>query len=120
MTHPAAILDGRAPPSRCEPGKPALARRPRADYRRVLQVSAAHVQLTYPFVLSWSLLKALSTGCRVIGSRTAPVEEVIRDWENGVLVDFFDVEAVAAWLLEALEADETHKVLHEKSRMGVQ
>ncbi|NMG03202.1 glycosyltransferase [Azoarcus taiwanensis] len=94
-------------------------RLPRADYRRVLQVSAAHVYLTYPFVLSWSLLEALSTGCRVIGSRTAPVEEVIRDGENGVLVDFFDVEGIAVRVLEALDARERCTAFGEDARTSV-
>lgn len=92
---------------------------PRAAYRKVLQVSAAHIYLTYPFVLSWSLLEALSTGCMVIGSRTAPVEEVIRDGENGVLVDFFDIEAVTTRILELLEGDSVNKTLHERARISV-
>lgn len=79
-----------------------LGRIPRAQYLRVLQVSAAHVYLTYPFVLSWSLLEAMACGARVIGSDTAPVNEVIRDSENGWRVGFFDVDAIANRTLESL------------------
>jgi glycosyltransferase involved in cell wall biosynthesis len=68
----------------------------------VLQLSAVHVYLTYPFVLSWSLLEALSAGCLVIASRTPPVEEVMTDRENGYLVDFFDIDGLAGRIAEAL------------------
>lgn len=75
---------------------------PYDTYRRVLQVSAVHVYLTYPFVLSWSMLEAMSSGCLVLGSRTAPVQEVIEDGINGRLVDFFDRDALVRGMLDAL------------------
>jgi glycosyltransferase involved in cell wall biosynthesis len=75
---------------------------PYQQYLTVLQISTAHVYLTYPFVLSWSLLEAMSAGCLVISSRTPPVEEVTRDGQNVRLVDFFDVEGLAEKIATAL------------------
>ena len=76
---------------------------PRDQYRAVLLASAVHVYLTVPFVLSWSLIEALSAGCLVVASDTAPVREVLRDRDNGMLVDFFDTTRLAERICDALE-----------------
>ncbi|MCG2583629.1 glycosyltransferase [Massilia sp. TS11] len=64
-------------------------------YLAVLQLSRVHVHLSYPFVLSWSLLEAMSCGCAVVASDTAPVRECIAAGEQGLLVDFFDYAGLA-------------------------
>ncbi len=69
---------------------------------KLLQISSVHVYLTYPFVLSWSVLEAMSMGCLVVASNTAPVREVIENNRNGLLTDFFDAPALAQRIAEAL------------------
>jgi len=59
------------------------------EYLNLLQVSSVHVYLTYPFVLSWSFIEAMASGCLIVGSRTPPVLEVLQEGVNGLSVDFF-------------------------------
>jgi glycosyltransferase involved in cell wall biosynthesis len=73
------------------------------DYRKLLRASHAHVYMTVPFVLSWSLLEAMSTGCTIVGSSTAPVSEVIENEKSGILADFFDSFRLATRIGEALD-----------------
>lgn len=82
-----------------------LGKVPYETYKKVLQISAVHVYLTYPFVLSWSLLEAMASGCLIVASDTAPVREVIANNENGVLVDFFDRELLVEKIVQSFEKD---------------
>lgn len=88
-------------------------------YRTLLRASAAHgvhVYLTKPYVLSWSLLEAMSTGCLVVASKTRPVEEVAQDSVNALLVPFPDSDALSRRVIDALEQREALKPVQEKAR----
>jgi glycosyltransferase involved in cell wall biosynthesis len=89
------------------------------QYLAMLQISSAHIYLTYPFVLSWSLLEAMAAGCAIVASRTPPVEEVIRDGENGYLVDFFDRDALADRVSDLLLNQERHEEMRAAARRTV-
>jgi glycosyltransferase involved in cell wall biosynthesis len=89
---------------------------PRAEYLRVLQISSAHVYLTYPFVLSWSLLEAMGA---VIASDTSPLQEII-DKENGLMVPFFDVEMLSNRIVEALSHPRRFKKMRAQARRFIE
>ena len=92
---------------------------PHGLLHEVFRVSACHVYLTYPFVLSWSLLEAMSCGALVVGSDTAPLRDVIRDGENGLLVDFFDGQALAGRVAAVLADPAAHQPLRQAARATV-
>ncbi|NBO15883.1 MAG: glycosyltransferase [Betaproteobacteria bacterium] len=75
---------------------------PYRDFLSLMQVSACHVYLTYPFVLSWSMLEALSAGALVVASDTEPVREVVEHGVNGWLVNFHDTQALADRVADVL------------------
>lgn len=83
-----------------------LGKLPFARYIEALQVSRLHVYLTYPFVLSWSMLEAMAAGTPVLASATAPVQEVISDGGNGFLFDFFDVRGLVERVRDLLARPE--------------
>ena len=80
-------------------------------YLAVMQLSTVHVYLTVPFVLGWSLLEAMSMGCAIVASDTAPLREAITHGVNGRLVDFFDTPALASNVIELLaNREEGHRL----------
>jgi glycosyltransferase involved in cell wall biosynthesis len=93
-----------------------VGRLPYEQYLSLLRVSSAHVYLTYPFVLSWSLLEAMAAGCLVVASRTAPVLEVVRERDNGLLADFFSPDEIAARVGEALSHGEEMRAIRARAR----
>lgn len=88
-------------------------------YRRLLRVSTVHVYLTVPFVLSWSMLEAMATGCLVIGSSTPPVLEFLRDGENGLTCNFFDHARLAQLMQAALDNRQTMDGLRTRARATI-
>jgi glycosyltransferase involved in cell wall biosynthesis len=93
-----------------------VGRIPYATFVDLMKVSRVHAYLTYPFVLSWSMLEAMAAGALVIGSATPPVKEVIRDGDNGRLVDFFDVEGWADAIIEGLAEPQRFIPLRQAAR----
>ena len=92
---------------------------PYATYLNVLQISSAHVYLTYPFVLSWSMLEAMSCSVPIIASDTQPVTEVLTDGENGILVDFFDFDAISHQVSRILNDKKLNRYIGENARATI-
>lgn len=92
---------------------------PYGQYLKVIQASSVHVYLTRPFVLSWSMIEAMSTGCLIVGSDTAPVTEIIQEGENGLLVDFFSPQKIADRVDEVLDHPTRLAEIRTKARKTV-
>ncbi len=71
-----------------------LGKVPHRTFLNILQISSVHLHAGDPLVASRSCLEAMAAGCLVVGSDTVPVREVIRDGENGLLVDVLDARAL--------------------------
>ncbi|MDD5333963.1 MAG: glycosyltransferase [Rhodoferax sp.] len=89
------------------------------DYLRVIQISTCHVYLTYPFVLSWSCLEAMSAGRVVVASNTEPVQEVIEHGINGLLFDFFDAAALSKQVIDVLADPGAYRDIGKRARNTV-
>ncbi|MDP3341442.1 glycosyltransferase [Frigidibacter sp.] len=107
-----AEVDGRLDLSRVH----FLGRVPYPRFLALLQVTRVHAYLTYPFVLSWSLIEAMAAGAVIVASRTPPVEEVLVDGTTARLVEFFDVSGWSAALTSALAEPGGHAHLGRAAR----
>lgn len=96
-----------------------LGKIPYADYLALLQVSSAHIYLTVPFVLSWSMLEAMSAGCLVVGSDTSPVREVLHHGQNGLLVDFFSPMQITEAVDEVFAHPARMQTLRDAARQTI-
>jgi glycosyltransferase involved in cell wall biosynthesis len=85
-------------------------------YLDILQVSSVHVYLTYPFVLSWSFIEAMASGCAIVGSATPPVEEVLQNGVNGLLVDFFSTDGIADRVDQVLDHADRMQEMRDAAR----
>ncbi|MDR2800064.1 MAG: glycosyltransferase [Desulfovibrio sp.] len=97
-----------------------LGRVPYQALRSVFRISSAHVYLSYPFVLSWSCLEAMSCEALVIASRTAPVAEAVKDGETGLMVDFFDKKGLIDTVDEVLKRPKRFAALRKNARAFVE
>jgi glycosyltransferase involved in cell wall biosynthesis len=84
-----------------------------------LSLSRAHVYYTYPFVLSWSVLEAMACEGLVIGSDTAPLRDAITSGQDGLLLDFFDVEALSDALIQACREPERFSAMRRAARQTI-
>jgi glycosyltransferase involved in cell wall biosynthesis len=87
-----------------------------AELATLYNLSDLHVYLTVPYVLSQSLIQAMASECLILASDTAPVQEVIDDGEQGVLVDFYDVDNLTRRALQLLRSPEEYLPLRQAAR----
>jgi len=96
-----------------------VGRLPLAQLRTLFQLTSCHLYWTYPFVLSWSFLEAMACGALVVGSSTPPVEEVVRNGENGILVDFFRADIWARTVADVLQSPGKYDACRAAARQTI-
>jgi len=96
-----------------------LGRVPYEDLCKIIRISRCHIYLTMPFVLSWSLLESMSMQATVVAADVAPVREAITHGETGMLVDFFDPDALATQVVDVLARPEDYAHLGPNARAHV-
>lgn len=96
-----------------------LGRVPYSKYCQVIQLSRCHIYLTMPFVMSWSLLESMAMQATIVASDVAPVREAVTHGETGMLVDFFDPDALAAQVVDVLANPQAYAHLGPAARGAV-
>lgn len=92
---------------------------PYTEYLKFLQISSAHVYMTYPFVCSWSLTDSMSCGCPLIVSATPPIMEFIEDKKEGLLFDFFNIDEQVEKIEYALDHKDEMKIMRQNARKKI-
>lgn len=92
---------------------------PHRELLALFRISAAHVHLSYPYALSWSLLEAMASGALVVGSDNPPLDEVIQHGHNGLLVPFSDTDRLAETLLAVLADPPAFAAMADAGRVTV-
>lgn len=92
---------------------------PYEDYLNLLQISSAHIYLTYPYVLSWSFLEAMAAGCCIIASNTEPVLEFMEDNKNGLLVDMRNIQQIVGKVEYALKNQDKVQEIRDNARQTI-
>ena len=96
-----------------------MGRQPIETLKVAAQISSAHLYLTAPFVLSWSMLECMAAGVILVGSDTDPVKEVIEDGKNGVLVPFWEPKAIAKTLTHILDHQDQYEEIRKNARQTI-
>ena len=96
-----------------------LGRIPYDSLCTIIRISRCHIYLTMPFVLSWSLLESMSMQATVVAADVAPVREAVTHGETGMLVDFFDPDALATQVVDVLARPDAYAHLGPNARAHV-
>lgn len=92
---------------------------PPTELARTMAATDLHIYLTAPFVLSWSMMDAMSCGAVVLGSDTSPVREMITHGVNGLLADFFEPEDFAEKAVRVLADPDAHRPLGQAAEQMI-
>lgn len=88
-------------------------------FQKLMQVSSCHVYLTAPFVLSWSLMEAMSSGCLIVASNVGCVREMIKHEHNGLLTSFWNIDALIEQVNDALSNQDSYVPLRRAARQTI-